>query len=363
MSQHNDGYPAGHSYGEQPAAGAEVHYDPRQDSIDFGTFFVIIWRDLWFVGLTILGFWILGNIYLHSVPQKYTVTMGVVAADIDSQTGSSSTSSRLAGLIGINLPETQGQTRMGLYLKYMTSVGMGDKILADKPMLHRIFASQWDETTKSWRLPKPGVKTYIKNAFDRLLGYPVIPPSPPTAEMISGYLQSLIDTKPAEGAPITNIALSTTNPQFGIELLQYLHKKADSAMRQRALTRSTQYIQYLRRQLDNTTRADQRAALISSLSSQEETRMAASSDVPYSIDVFSRPVASTGPTSPNPSLTYTLCTFLGIVISVLLLFLLNAFETTAAVLTQCREWGAGMVHSGAEWAIDRIRRITTRRKA
>lgn len=363
MPQYTEGYSADDRYNQQSAIRTEVQYDPSHDRIDFGAFFALIWRDLWFIGLTVIGFLILGNLYLHSVPQRYTVTMGVIAADIDSQTNQGGAGSALAGLIGVSLPETQGQTRMSLYLKYMTSVGMGDTILADKPMLHKIFKGQWDEKDQRWLMPKASVTTYIHNGFDRLLGYPVVPPHPPTAETISGYLQSLIDTKSAEVAPVTNISLATTDPQFGIQLLRYLHQKADSAMRQRALARSTQYIQYLRQQLDNVTRADQRAALIATLSSQEETRMAASSDVPYSVDVFSRPIASDGPTSPNPSLTYALCTFLGVVISLVLLLLFGAFDVTAGVMALVRTKIAALFYWFTQAWRSRVHRISTWRKA
>jgi hypothetical protein len=116
----------------------------------------------------------------------------------------------------------------------------------------------------------------------------------------------------ANYSPVIQIKTTDVPPDLAIELLGALHSVVDDTLRQRSLLRATSNIDYLKRQLDLTSTADLRSALISAITEQEKLRMQASANVPFAAEPLGSPARSLLPVSPNVTLLLTLSILIGL---------------------------------------------------
>jgi uncharacterized protein involved in exopolysaccharide biosynthesis len=270
-------------------------------AIDLGLYWRITTRHLRPIFICATIAIILTTIYLHSSTYLYTVTMQVTPVDNGRDNAFSGSSvAGLASLAGVSLPNNSAQNQLELYLAAINSSEVASDLLHKPSIAHVLFSSSWDAEEKRWREP-PSRTRPITRAIRGFLGFPPTSWGPPNIDAMMSLIQRsvLVVHKPA--SPIVSITLKNPDPVFAQQVLLALHDAADNRLRNRVLVRSTQYIEYLNKQLSTVTSAEHREALINTLSEQEAKRMAASASMSYSVDVFSPPTASSTPTDPRPT--------------------------------------------------------------
>jgi hypothetical protein len=125
--------------------------------------------------------------------------------------------------------------------------------------------------------------------------------TPPDGARLQEFLGYSIDVTQDVKTPfLVKVSVGSSNPQFGIKLLNALNQTADSHLRKKALQRATEYINYLSKALTTVTVAEHREAIMGALSEQEKFAMSASSSAPYAADLFDKPWASVEPIWPQP---------------------------------------------------------------
>lgn len=294
--------------------------DPREPEAE-------VRRDLfgWAVGLVMrrwplilagLGATLLAAIvYLHVATYRYTAELRVTAVFSAQQMPSGL--SGIASLAGISLPGDKAVTPIALYSEAMRSRDVAAAVVADPVLMRHIFAEEWDEASGRWRDPG-GLASGLLDGAKRLLGVPVQPWSPPDAADVQRHLAKNLAIIEAPKTNITTVAVNDPDPEMAKRLLARLNEAADRHLRERALTRATEYIAYLERKLQEVQVADYRETLVQALSAQERTRMMASSDAPYSAEPLGAIVASVRPTTPKPAVILAAALVFGLLLGFVL---------------------------------------------
>ncbi len=282
-----------------------------------------IWQHKWLVvGFAVVGL-LVGIVQLHRAPRTYTVTLRVASVALEqAQTrGGADRITGLAALAGVALPSTGNGIGFELYQAGLTGRPAAEVLAKQPDFMRTMFAAEWDDASKRWREPKSFMRP-IRQFFSRLIGAPVMPWEPPDAARVQDALNGLVTVSKSAASPIVTISVRVPNPNWGRQFLSKLHSAVDGALRDKSLDRANRYIDYLNQELVGTTTTDVRASLVATLIDQEKQRMLASSGLDYAADPLEAPVASRGPTSPNPTQVIGLYTFLFLVLGMGAAFLL-----------------------------------------
>ena len=125
---------------------------------------------------------------------------------------------------------------------------------------------------------------------------------------------------------LATLEFDSPSPKFAASFLSQLAFAADDNLRQRALARTRQYIDYLTTQLNHVTVAEHREAIMNSLSLQEQNAMAANSAAPYAAEIFDGPSYAPQPVSPNAKNIFARYIALGAAVGAIIALLLYARE-------------------------------------
>lgn len=282
------------------------------DEINLVELLTDIWKQRWLIASFIAASIIVAVIYLNGATYNYTAKLRVVPAQ-SSQigTGKGNGLSGLASMAGLNLPQDPGAMSFQLYTESLHSRSVADALAKRTDLMKVIFSSEWDEKKQRFIEPQPSISTYVVRGIKSLLGLPVYNWRPPGAARLQEYIESNVQPKEDVASPVVTITYEHPDPQFAVAFLTALHHVLDESLRQKALTRSTQYIDYLSAQLQHVTLAEHRIAISNMLFEQEKTKMMASSSLAFSADLFGPVTASIRPTSPRPSLVLAMSVVLG----------------------------------------------------
>ncbi len=260
-----------------------------------------VWtKKWWVVGAAVVGL-IAAVIFLDRQTFYYTASLKVTAAP--SSQGSSG--SRLGGLgglaslAGLSAGSSGGATPFEVYLDTLKSEDVARSIAVDPMIMRKIFAGHWDAEEQRWREPPVGLRQRMMRSIRGVLGLPAAKWSPPDHRQLAGFLSLQLAVDEDSKSPIVRIRLDYEDPAFAVLLLQRLNTEADRLVRRRELSRARAYADYLERKLPTVTVADQRAALIETLSEQEKALMMASSSTSFAARIVSGPTVSALPTKPN----------------------------------------------------------------
>jgi hypothetical protein len=275
---------------------------------------------------SIAGF-LFAVLQLHTANYTYAVQMVVTPV---STSGEDSGGSRLgalgglASLAGVAVPASQSTSQFRLFVVSLKSRDVANLLAQNHELMTTMFAKEWDQQDHSWKELPVGLLDEGMIGVKKLLGLRIKPWSPPDGtevqEFINSNIQILQDPKVNY---LATIELDSDSPQFAIKFLSLLAHTADENLRRKAILHTTQYINYLTSELSKITVAEHRAALMNSLSQQEQTAMAANSEVPYSADIFDSPSVAPLPISPNAKNTIFMGVLLGTVIGALGALLLH----------------------------------------
>jgi hypothetical protein len=275
-----------------------------------------IWRLLrarWRVAVAIVGVcFVLAVIYLHFAQQRYTVQMQVIAVQNDEVSSSSGIAAgqALVSQLSGSAVQTGQQGNLELYLAGLRSVETARVLALHPDIMHRMFASEWSQKDQQWR-PASSLKGLMAQNIKWVLGIYVPPWQPPDSIRVEEYLDQNVGVSRSITSPVVGVNISTSDKQFGVDLLTVLNDSIDGILRRRTLQRATGYIAYLNGRIAQATVVEYRESLAETIVQQEKIRMAAASGSPYAADVFSRPTASRMPTSPNAELILTSSILLG----------------------------------------------------
>lgn len=303
-------------------------HDLNGEEIDFTEILSELWKNkstlLFFVFSTLL----LSILYLHIATYEYTAEIKIYPVQSPSGNGISRQLGGLASLAGVSLQNSQQGSPFELYSEEIYSREIADILSADHNLMRAIYRSEWDSETSQWKDPK-GILSSIIATVKVTLGVPSRKWHAPNGARLQDYIKANVKLAEKPRKSTVTISYSNPDPQFAVAFVNALHKASDDQLRQRALERSTKYINYLSNKLQSTTVAEYRAALVAILSDQEKLSMIASSNVPYAADSLGSATASLKPTTPQPRLVLMASTFVGLMVGVLIVLVRYYFTGEA----------------------------------
>lgn len=277
-----------------------------------------IWKQKWLIAIFVGAAFLCGIIYLNIATYNYTAELRVTPTQ-PSQLSKLKTSglSGLASIAGLSIPQNPATMSFDLYTEGLRSRNVAEALSARTDLMKVIFSHEWDAKTNRFVEPRLGVRAQISRGLKSLLGLPVYKWEAPDAARLQDYIGSSVRVSEDVESPVVTITFEHPDPKFAVAFLTALHNVLDDNLRQKALTRSDQYISYLSNQLQRVTIAEHRAAIADTLSEQEKTRMMASSSLAFAADPFGPVTASLRPTSPNPSIVLILSIAIGAFLGIL----------------------------------------------
>jgi hypothetical protein len=247
------------------------------------------------------------------LPGKYAVTMQVGqplsnVGSIDSGNQSASLASSALASLGVSSNTTQSNP-FSLFQSLVYSRRASEMIVKDTNILQQLFPDQWDAKNKRWVAPTGIVPSAIRIAAD-VLRLPAW--HDPDARTLNDYILQKVQLSTDLDSGTVTIEVDTPYPDVGTNLLQAIFRATNNDIKYRVLVRSTKQLDYLTQRLKTITSVGDRDAVISILTSLEESLMLASVDLPYAADDLDGPTISTQLVSPRPLLYLALGLLLGL---------------------------------------------------
>lgn len=280
--------------------------------VHVGQLLHIVWKQRQWVYMGVGLFLLLGVLYLHVAPDKYTVALQVVPVTNNSRAPGGALSS-LGALAGVDMSSLSGSNSGGFayYADGVRSRAASDLLARDQALLQAVFPEEWSDRS-GWHQPFSIIRP-VKNVLFRVLGIPVKPWSPPSGERLNDFVRDHLEVLTDSKSPVTTLQIQSDHPATMIRLLNRLNSVTDDMLRARALTRANQYIAYIDQQLKQVTVTEYRTALLQNLYDQEKMRMMASAHISYAADVFSGPTVSSKPTAPRAPIVLILAIIVGVI--------------------------------------------------
>jgi hypothetical protein len=275
---------------------AERRIDSQE--IDFFLFCRVLWQGKWMLlpfAIVCIG---LAIAFLHLTQYRYRAELAVSPVDQQSSARPTGGLSGLGSLVGIDIG---GQTNSSflLYTEAAKSYPVAEMLSRDKRIMSTLFADSWDSKTNQWREPHSGLRS-IKKSLVSLIGVPVQHWRAPNGVDLKKQIDARVSISDDKKRLTRVITFVHADPDFCVYFLARLNATTDQFLRQRSLNRSTQYIAYLQKRMDNIHIAELRQSLAEALSSYEKTHMMASSDAAFAAESFGNIWVSSKPVTPAP---------------------------------------------------------------
>lgn len=293
--------------------------------IDLRELSATLWRQWWVLLIAMAINLAIAVFYLNIATYRYAVTLFVTPVQ-SSNTSLSAKIGGLAGLAGISLPTDSSADAFKLYMEGLKSRPVADALAADQQLMISFFPDEWSAGEKKWREPA-SVGHSFGEAINRVLGLPADTWHPPDGARLQELLERNVSIVETRDQPAVSVIFLTSDPHFGIEVLNRLHRTVDGMIKRRVLARASDSIAYLQKKLQQETVADYRQALIEQETQQEQLRMMASASVSYAADPFGPPTPSRFPVSPRPWFVFAFCIIIGLVAGIPLAVAADRWQT------------------------------------
>lgn len=241
---------------------------------------------------------LLGGIYLHRADYVYTAELKVYAAPSTSGSRPASALGGLAALAGIGGGTSEAVSPFRFYLDGVYSTEVAARMARDRKLMQTLFAAEWDGQRQAWRQPASLTGT-LRRAVTGLLGLPQFGWHAPDASRMQGYIANAVTIRQSVKTPIATLAYDSSDPVFATRFLNQLNTTTDNYLREQQAARTRGNIDYLAQKLREATLAEQRQALVTTLTEQERQAMLAYGNAPYAAVPFDIATASLEPTRPR----------------------------------------------------------------
>ena len=278
--------------------------DFDHSSLDLRELLRSVYRGWWILLFcSAISIWMASD-YLRKATYLYPAQMQITPVQ---SMGDDSAGSRLgalgglASLANIGLPQNQSATQFRLYVDTLYSRDLAMELAKNRDLMMTLFAGEWDQVTQSWREPPLRSMDEWRRSLRALLGFPANAwEAPGPARLQQFLMQRVVAIQDPRKPYLVKIIFNSEDPAFGISFLDLLNKAADNHLRQKALLRVRENIDYLSNKLGTVTIAEHRFAISQALSDQERFSMSASSVAPFAADVFDQPSVISTPAEPQP---------------------------------------------------------------
>jgi Chain length determinant protein len=267
--------------------------------IDFFELGRVLWRHKWILAPIMILCLGLATVFLHLAQFRYKAELVVSPADQQTSSKPTGVLASVSSLAGIDIGGQTGSTFL-YYAEAVKSYPVAEMLSKDNRIMTTLFADSWDSKARQWHEPRSASRTILK--FGKtVFGVPVLQWHAPDGRDLKRLMDTRIRVSDDKKKPTRVITFMHSDPGFCIYFLTRLNAVTDQFLRQRSLKRSSQYVAYLERRLDQVRVAEYRQSLAEAISGYERSRMMASAEAAFAAESFGDIWVSSRPVTPDPS--------------------------------------------------------------
>ena len=288
--------------------------------------FDVLWKGKWLI-VVVTSIFALSSVFIAlSIPDTYKAEVLLAPAESDSNSGLAGLASKfggLAGLAGISMPS--GQTnKVGEALALLTSRAFIQDFIAQRKLLPELLAAKeldkqtgqlvldvevYDQKSSTWTRSAPKGKEVIPTPWE---GF---------AQLIQ---QLEVSDMSKDGT--LKITLESMSPVLAKQWLEWLVADLNAHIAEQELSEAKRSIVYLRKQIENTQVQELHTIFYSLIEEQTKKIMLGEVREDYVFKVLAFPVLPEEKSAPSRMLICIAITFLGGLLSMLLVILLHLFR-------------------------------------
>ena len=291
------------------------------DEIDFRKFFYVLLEGKWIIVSLTAFISIFGVVYSLLLPNIYESKAILVPVNPSSGiSGAFGSYSGLAGLAGINLPSNSDEGNSMKATRKISSLSFFEKNVMKNIYLPDLMAVKyWDSKTNTL-IYDDNIYDIITNTWVRDYSYPQ-QQKPSAQESFEVFISNHLTFSEDKKSGISTLSIKHQSPFIAKEWAELVVNEVNSFYRHKDKSESEKAVSYLNKQISMTALSEIKQVLAQLL--QEETKKLALIEANqfYVFDYIDPPVAMEKKSEPKRALICILSTFLGGILSVLLVLL------------------------------------------
>ena len=179
-----------------------------------------------------------------------------------------------------------------------------------KPVL---FPDKWDEETKVWFTPAPGMRSRIKSALVGSANDEVLDPKPSDLGAYGAFSKIMTVSEDKKSGLVT-IKVDSENPVMAANWANKIVVRLNAYLKDEAISQSDQNIRYLEQEIVDTPLVEFKTALYELVETEAKSKMFANVQKEYALKVIDPAVVPEGPIKPKRYLILILGVLLGFIV-------------------------------------------------
>lgn len=307
-------------------AHSSKHPNDYEDLIDLRALFDVLFQGKWIIVSVTTFILIIGVIYSLLLPNIYESKALVVPINKSSSiSGSLGRYSSLAGLAGISLPSSSGDGNSVKAIEKITSLSFFENNLMKNIFLPDLMAlKSWNQETNSLVYDQ-NIYKENSNTWVRDYSYPQ-KQIPSAQESFKVFIDDHISLSEDKNTGFISISIKHQSPFVAKQWAELVINEVNYFYRQKDKSSSEKSADYLNKQILMTNLSEIKQVISELL--QEETQKLAliEANQYYVFDYIDPPMAMEKASEPNRVSICILSAFLGLILSIALVFIKHYFE-------------------------------------
>ncbi len=293
----------------------------QKQETDIRELFSLIWSEK--IKIITFSFVLFSFSFLYSLTLKDEYTSEAVFMVSDQSSGSSqipSNYSSIASMAGINIPQSDSETKVNLGLEIMLSREFLYNFIATRNLMVPIMAAkEWDASSNTLIIDKEIYNSKNKNWES----YKGKENSPSMHEAYKEFLSYLSFEKNKLTGFIT-ISITSPSPVNSRDWVNFIIQDINKVSKSKDLDKTNKALEYLNLQVSKTSLKELREVFYSIIESELRTKMLASISEEYLFSIIDQPIIAEKRGSPNRLFISIIGGILGFIIG-LTFVLMGAF--------------------------------------
>jgi len=299
-----------------------------RDEIDLKDLFLTLWKGRYIIFSISLLAMVFSSTYVRNSERKYSVEVVLKSVSEADNGPVLSGFSGLASLAGISLP-TGSSSDFITYQKLIFSEEVAERVFTNRELMIKLFRSEWDLDSKSFKAPKSGQFTDFKNLIkSALIGVGETQYIPPNPKRLSLLLRGTLAVTLDKNTGFISIFTEVPQPDTIVELITIVSQETDNLLKERFISTAEETLGFYYKKLLTSRVSEHREALAKLISVQDQKLMLASKSTNFVAEPLTRPNVSLHPTSPKANLIWALGLVLGFFVGSAIVIVKGAFKAS-----------------------------------
>lgn len=257
--------------------------------------------------------WVATAVYLATTTPKYTASITIGSAALDSQ---GSTPPSMSSL-GLSLPISLGTLTKPTdkYIYIISTPGFAKRLMERGDFARLIFSDRWDGT--QWTAPK-GLTNDISIWLRNLFGYQAW--AAPDENDVSNYLNNNLVLQPDANTDFVEISFDHRDPRIAVQVLEMITSEGDRYLKEANEDAYQSQVDFISRRIQESGNLEIANALRSYLMNVVLNKTLIDESTKYAVRVWGAPSVSSLPTKPPVLLAALLGFVLGPILAFAIIF-------------------------------------------